>query len=233
VEGQFIRPTYLGECILPFRCLAPLQAVIPWDGHHLLRHGDYRLRHYPGLKDWWRKAETTWTDHDSSHRLSLTDRLDYRHGLTKQFPAPAYRVVYTKGGAYLAAAIVSDTSAVIDHKLYWGAVAGLPEARYLTAVLNSGITTLAVRPMQARGEHNPRDFDKYVFQLPIPRYDPSDPSHARLVELAECAEHLAAATVLPVARFELQRRHIRQELDREGIAADINAIVKSLLDIGT
>ena len=26
--------------------------------------------------------------------------------------------------------------------------------------------------MQARGEHNPRDFDKYICRLPIPLYDP-------------------------------------------------------------
>jgi hypothetical protein len=86
--------------------------------------------------------------------------------------------------------------------------------------------------MQARGEHNPRHFDKYVFQLPIPAYDPSDPSHARLVDLAEHAEDVAAATPLPETRFELQRRHIRQELDHQGISTEINAIVKQLLDIG-
>ena len=85
--------------------------------------------------------------------------------------------------------------------------------------------------MQARGEHNPRDFDKYVFQLPIPQYDPDDAAHARLIVLAEHAEHVAAATSLPEVRFERQRKYIRDALDRDGVAADINAIVKELLDI--
>jgi SAM-dependent methyltransferase len=232
VEDRFIRSVYLGQCILPFHVMAPLKAIIPWDGQRLFLQGDAKLMQYPGLADWWSKAETIWTDHDTSRRLSLMQRLDYRRGLTRQFPAPKYRVVYSKGGAYLAAAIVTDTSAVIDHKLYWGAAENLAEARYLTAILNSGIITLAVRPMQALGEHNPRDFDKYVFQLPIPRYDAGESSHERLVELAECAERAAAVTTLPEARFELQRRHVRQELDRQGISAEINEIVKQLLDIG-
>jgi hypothetical protein len=101
------------------------------------------------------------------------------------------------------------------------------EARYLTAILNSSALTMAVRPMQARGEHNPRDFDKYVFQFPIPRYDPADAAHARLAVLAERAAHVAAATTLPDVRFERQRKYLRDALERDGITEDI----KVLLDI--
>jgi hypothetical protein len=217
---------------MPFRCQPPLQAIIPWDGHRLLRYGDDSLRQYPGLADWCSKSESAWGLHDTSRRLTLTDRLDFRRGMTKQFPAPEYRVVYNKAGAYLVAALITDTSAVIDHSLYWAAARGVGEARYLTAILNSEVITLAVRPMQARGEHNPRHFDKYPFQLPIPAYDANDPRHARLVDLAERAEDIASATPLPKTRFELQRRHIRQEIDRYGISAEINSIVKHLLDFG-
>ena len=231
VENQFIRPIYLGECILPFRSLLPAQAIIPWDGHHLLQEGEMELARYPGLADWLRKCEATWERYRSSDRLTLLEQLNYRHKLIHQFPLRAHRIVYSKSGMYLAAARISDPTAVIDHKLYWGAVSDLDEARYLTAILNSSVVTMAVRPMQARGEHNPRDFDKYVFQLPIPRYDPSDAEHARLVALAEHAEHIAAATALPDVRFERQRKLIRDVLDRDGVAEDINAIVKALLEI--
>ena len=85
--------------------------------------------------------------------------------------------------------------------------------------------------MQARGEHNARDFDKYVFQLPIPQYDPKDAGHTRLVVLAEQAERVAGTTTLPNVRFERQRRHIRDALELDGVGTDINAIVKSLLDV--
>jgi SAM-dependent methyltransferase len=230
VEEKFIRPIYLGESVMPFRCKEPLQAIIPWDGQHLLRDGDLRLDHYPGLQDWLHRAEVIWSQH-SSQRLSLAERLDYRRGITQQFPIAEHRVVYGASGAYLAAAYVADPSAIVEHKLYWAPTASRNEARYLTAILNSSVLTMAVRPMQARGEHNPRDFDKYVFQLPIPRYDPNDAAHARLVILAEHAEQVAAAVTLPEVRFERQRKNIRDTLDRDGTAADIDSIVKALLDV--
>jgi SAM-dependent methyltransferase len=233
VEEEFILPLYLGECILPFRCLEALRAVIPWDGQRLLDTGNARLGRHAGLADWWHQAEAVWEQHrrGGSRRLSLMQRLDYHHGITQQFPIPEYRVVYSASGSYLAAAIVTETSAVIEHKLYWGPAGSHAEARYLTAILNSTTLTMAVRPMQARGEHNPRDFDKYIFQIPIPQYEPSDAAHAQLVALAERAEHVAARTALPEVRFELQRKCIREALDRDGVGADINAIVKALLDI--
>ena len=85
--------------------------------------------------------------------------------------------------------------------------------------------------MQARGEHNARDFDKYVFQLPIPQYDPEDAEHTRLVVLAEQAERVADTTTLPDVRFERQRKYIRDALELDGVGTDINTIVKSLLDL--
>jgi SAM-dependent methyltransferase len=233
VESEFIRPIYTGECILPFLCLPPLQAIIPWDGHRLLREGDLGLGRHPGLAKWLHDTETIWMQHRSSDRLTLAERLDYRRGVTKQFPIAQHRVVYGASGTYLAAAIVEDSPAIVEHKLYWAPAVSLDEARYLTAILNSSALTLAVRPMQVHGEHNPRDFDKYVFQLPIPRYDPADAAHAQLAALAERAARVAAATTLPDVRFERQRKHIRDALERDGLADDIDAIVKALLDIET
>lgn len=231
VESEFIRPVYTGECILPFLCLPPLQAVIPWDGRRLLREGDLGLGRHPGLAKWLHDTETIWIQHRSSDRLTLTERLDYRRGITQQFPIAQHRVVYGASGTYLAAAIVEDSAAIVEHKLYWAPADSLDEARYLTAILNSSALTMAVRPMQVHGEHNPRDFDKYVFQLPIPRYDPADAAHAQLADLAERAVSVAAATTLPHGRFEHQRKHVRDALERDGLADDIDAIVKALLDI--
>jgi hypothetical protein len=229
VERKFIRPLYLGDSILPFRILPAFETVVPWDGKRLLDGNAEHLDLYPGLATWWRRAEDIWTQNRSSERLQLTERLDYRRGLSQQFPASSHRVVYTKSGMYLAAAIVSDTTAVIDHKLYWGKATSLDEARFLTAILNSTALTMAVRPLQGRGEHNPRDFDKYVFQLPIPLYDPRDSAHKLLVELAERSEQVAASVHLPTVRFETQRRRIREALVDNGVSVDIDSIVKPLL----
>ena len=192
VEREFVRPLFLGDSVLPFRCLDPFLAAIPWDGTRLLHGADERLDLYPGLAAWWRSAESTWLQHRSSERLTLVQRLDYRRGLSQQFPAPNYRVLYATSGMYMAAAFITDPNAVIDTKLYWGAAQNAQEARYLCAILNAPVTTSSVRPLQSRGEHNPRDFHKYVFQLPIPLYDEADPVHAALVALAERADRVAA-----------------------------------------
>jgi hypothetical protein len=87
--------------------------------------------------------------------------------------------------------------------------------------------------MQRRGEHNPRHVGKKVFDLPIPLYNPHDAVHARLVSLSVHAEQVAAATPLPEIRFEVQRRKIREALESDGVAAEIDAIVKSLLEQGS
>jgi hypothetical protein len=220
---------HLGETVLPYRLLEPLRAVIPWDGQRLLDSTDERLASFPGLVEWWVQADTAWNANRSSDALTLREQLDYRKKLSDQFPIADLRVVYSKSGMYLAAAIVRGDS-VIDHKLYWGAVSSLAEARYLLAILNSDAVTQRVRPLQARGEHNPRDYDKYVWQLPIPLYNPEDPRHARLAQLAEQAEVIAGAVVLPKdKRFETLRRTVRQALAETETGREIEDQVAELL----
>lgn len=229
VEREFVRPLYVGSSVAPYRVFEPARAVVPWDGERLLHGGDDRLNRYRGLARWWRAAEDIWHRNRPDSGLSLVRQLDYHGKLSRQFPVPRIRVVYAKSGMYMAAAVVYDSVSIIDHKLYWGAMESIDEARYLTAVLNSTTLTLAVRPLQGRGEHNPRDFDKYVWRLPIPAYDPSDSAHRWLVACAERAEAVAAGVELPAVRFEVQRRSIRRALEADGVATDIDAIVKELL----
>lgn len=97
------------------------------------------------------------------------ERLDYRHGLSQQFPAGGHRVVYTASGMYMAAAVVSDLPTVIEHKLYWGQMTSLDEARFLTAILNSTVLTTAVRPLQGPRRTQPPRFR----QICVPATDPT------------------------------------------------------------
>lgn len=230
VESEFVRPVHLGATILPFRPMEPWLGVIPRDHKGLLSGDDARLDLYPGLADWWRNAEATWAAHKGTNPLSLIGQIDFRKKLTQQFPAPPHRVVYTKGGQYLAAARISDPGVVIDHKLYWATVSSVEEARYLTAILNSAELTPLLAPLQSRGEHNPRDFDKYVWRLPIPIYDPNSDEHTALVELAEQAEGIAADTdVSGINTFQAQRRVVRQALDGAVVAKKIDELVIALV----
>jgi hypothetical protein len=229
IEEKFIKHLYLGACMLPFRSLRPREAVIPWDGH-LLGVDDIDL--YPGLAAWWRAAENAWRRKRSGSQLSLLQQLDYRRKLSQQFPVAGYRVVYPKSAMYCAAAVIANVDnedALIDQQLYWGQAATLDEARYLTAILNAPVLTSAVQELQPRGEHNPRDIAKYIFQLPIPLYDPNDAAHQELIALAVHAEHVAAAVALPDVRFEALRRRVRQALADDGVTGDIDMVVGALL----
>jgi hypothetical protein len=203
-----------------------VNAASPSDGRLNTRSGETILNDdYRGLAAWWKQAEAVWDAHKSSERLSLAERLNYMRGLTEQFPAQANRVVYTASGTYLSPARVTNPLAVIEHKLYWAATSGIKEGRYLRAILNSPVLTELVRPLQSVGAFGPPDFDKYVFRLTIPLYDPSNAEHERLVELAERAEEVARDLELPVGTdFRALRRRVRNALDRCGLGGAINEL---------
>ncbi|MGA2319736.1 MAG: N-6 DNA methylase [Solirubrobacteraceae bacterium] len=230
VESIFIRPAYLGESIAPFRVLSVPEAIVPYDGTRLMDGEDERIDRYPGLAEWWRGAEAIWLTNRSSEKRTLLDQLDYMHQLSAQFPLASRRVVYTKAGNTLAAAVVRDPTAIIDHKLYWAPAQSEREAAYLAAVLNAPVLNDLVRPYQSVGAFGARDFDKYIWRSPIPTFDTHHPLHARLVTLAGDAEAIAEGVELPAyGGFQAARRQIRAALTEAGLAQALNEAVAELL----
>lgn len=223
VESPFVRPAYLGESIAPFRVLNVGRAVVPYDGTRLMDGSDDRIDRYPGLARWWRDSEALWLTHRSSARRTLAEQLDYLGQLRAQFPIAPIRVVYSKAGNHLAAAIVQDGLGVIDHTLYWAPVGTLDEANYLTAILNAPALTDLIRPFQSVGAFGPRHFDKYVWQAPIPAFDPSKEAHRRLAQLGTEATEIAAQIDIPHAQgFQAARRRIRQALGDAQLDEQLN-----------
>jgi hypothetical protein len=162
--------------------------------------------------------------------MSLLDRLDFRRGAGLQFPIAPQRVLYSKAGNRLAAARVSDATVVIDHTLYWSTAASAEEARYLAAILNSATLTDRVAPLQARGQFGRRHFDKYVFYVPIPIFDPAHPDHQALAALGARAEAIAEVVELPEGvHFQTARRTVRHALEEDGVAGQIEASVATLI----
>src|SRR5438045_9727544 len=80
---------------------------------------------------------------------------------------------------HLGGSRLNDRRAVIEHKLYWATAASKAEAQYLCAILNSATFTELVRPFMSYGKDE-RDFDKHVWQLPVPLYDTTDELHRSL-----------------------------------------------------
>jgi hypothetical protein len=139
--------------------------------------------------------------------------------------------VYTKAATLLSAAVLDDPSVIVDHKAYWTVARTIEEARYLTAIVNSGTVLARIIPMQPRGWRDPRDFDNLVWELPIPEFDRRQALHRELADAASEAEPVAAAVPLHEgSHFMRQRRAIRDALAEDGIAATIDALVARLLD---
>lgn len=81
VESDFVRDTYLGENVLPFRLLPARHSVLPIEGARLIPQD--RLDLYPGLAAWWRDAERVW-EANSKGRLTDAPR-------TARLPPQAHR----------------------------------------------------------------------------------------------------------------------------------------------
>ena len=228
VESEFVRPTLTGEQILPFRVLPAEQFVVPITSRGDILSGEHpNIDAYPGLASWVRTAEAQWAEHGTS-KLTLAGQIDHMSKLTHQFPIPQTRVVYAKAGMHVAAALVTDDRAAIDHKLYWGAVASAAEGRFLVGILNSASLTGLVRPLMSYGKDE-RDIDKHVWKLPIPSYDPDNDAHLNISRLsgelaAEIGELELAST-----NFVTNRRQVRAHIAASPLGRELDALVAQLL----
>lgn len=230
VEREFLHPVLLGESIVPFRVLKPFEGVVPITPQAvLLDAAGAANRGFSGLSAWMRDAEFTWREHGRS-AMTLTERWDYHRGLAAQFPIPPLRVLFTASGTHPAACVCRDQTAVIEHKLYWGAVRTEDEGHYLSAILGCEATRQRVEHLQSRGQFGARDFDKVMFTLPIPRFDAARETHAALAAAGAEAERFVAAMDLdPVAPFQRTRGQVRAALRDAGIADRIDVLVGQLL----
>ena len=228
VESRFLRPLCLGESVAPYRLLAPVLAVVPWDGSSLLDARKADAQGFLELADWLGRAEKVWDKHKSG-ALSFVEQIDYYGKLSAQFPVPEFRILYTASGTLPAAAMLKDERAVIEHKLYWGKVEE-QEGYYLCSVLNSEAARTRIAHMQSRGQWGARDIDKLLFEVALPRFNSKDVLHSDVAKAGKQAEAVAAAVVLPEGgHFVKARRLIREALVEDGVGEQIEKLVERLL----
>ncbi|MBL0924257.1 MAG: N-6 DNA methylase [Sphingomonadaceae bacterium] len=233
IEVEFLRPVYLGESIAPYRVLSNVTGIIPWNPNKrevMDMEGAYTIGKRL-LADWLNRAEKLWDKHGTGG-MELRNRWDYGHALSGQFPLGGSRIVYSKAGTQPAACVISDKNGIIDHKLYQMPVKSKEEGYFLCAILNSETARAAAEQWQSEGQWGKRDFDKAVFNLPIPLFNANDPLHADLAKAAAKAEKLAAKVELKEGEhFTRTRKRIRLALIENGIAAKIEALVAELIGV--
>jgi hypothetical protein len=137
--------------------------------------------------------------------------------------------VYNSSGMHLVAARLNDRRAVIEHSLYWATAASTAEAQYLCAILNAATFTEIVRPFMSYGKDE-RHFDKHIWQVPVPLYDPSDDLHCRLsARGAELEESIGKLDLKPGRHFAAVRRDVRGFIAESEAGRDVEALVEELL----
>ena len=83
---------------------------------------------------------------------------------------------------------------------------------------------------QSEGQWGKRDFDKAMFNLPIPLFDPKSRLHKELAAAAMHAEFVSSRVEVKAGEyFVTTRNRIRRTLVEEGIADDIEKLVEKLL----
>jgi predicted RNA methylase len=234
IESEYLRPVLLGESILPYRVFRPFEGVVPvTERGEVLDAAGAAGRGLDGLHGWMQRAEAMWTANANSLKLTLVGRWNYHNELGAQFPIAPLRVVYAKAGTQPAACLLREARGVVDHMLYWTTPADEAEGRYLTAILNSETARARAEQYQPRGQFGARHFDKVIFNLPIPRFDPKDELHLALANAAAQAEEAAANVVLPDGvKFQRARGLVRTALTEAKVSQKINDLVAKLLDGG-
>jgi hypothetical protein len=231
VEAEFLHPVLLGESILPYRVWRPFEGVVPVTAQGAVLDSEAAAnRGYSGLHGWMTAAEGIWNAHTTSE-ISLIQQFDYYGKLSAQFPIARLRVVYAASGTIPAACLLRGSAAVIEHAIYCAQASSESEGHYLAALLNSETARARVAAMQARGQWGARHFDKVMFNLPIPIFEPSERLHNELAAAAAEAERIAAAFELPeTVKFQRARKLIRDALTETGIAQHVDELVARLLD---
>lgn len=232
VEAEFLHPVLLGESVLPYRIFKPFEAVVPVTPKgEVLDAMAAANRGYDGLHSWMSKAEAVWEANKRSDNYSLTGLFDYFGQLSSQFPIAPLRVVYAKAGTQPAAALVRDGKSIVENLLYWCAITTEQEGEYLCAIINSETARKRMESHQARGQWGARHFDKVIFNLPIPRFNPKNCTHNALAKAAKDAERTASRLALPAeVKFQRARSMVRNVLTEAGIAKQIDDLVTRLLD---
>jgi hypothetical protein len=186
-------------------------------------------RGFSRLADWLGQTERIWNTHGKG-KTTFKQKIDYSRYLSSQFPIPSMRVVYSKSGTLPAATVICDREIIIDHKLYWAQPKDEDEAYYLVAILNSETGRARSEHWQSEGQWGKRDFDKAIFNLMIPAFDPKSELHVALAELGQRAEDVASKIHYDDQEyFTTIRRRVRDALVTAGISDQIDRNVESLL----
>lgn len=228
VESKFVHDLLLGSSIVPYRIQWPDKAVLPVADGKLLSAKD--RANYPLLQKRWEAIEAVWDANKKTSKITLDDQIDWQGKLGRQVPTPPIRVVYSRSGNRIAAALCTDHTALIEQTLCWMPVRTTAEGHYLVAVLNSDVVASQIAAKQSKGLYGARDIVRLPWRLWIAVYDGADATHTEIADLGAQAFTIASAVDLSaVSSFTAGRAAVRAAVTAAGISSKIETAVSAML----
>lgn len=253
VESRFLYATLLSTDLLPFGHLDYRVVVLPiepQENHFRIIDADKaRQRGFLHLARWLERAGNEWAKRrgEKAERMSIYERLDRVHGLTRQNPQAKYRVMYPDVQRVpIAANVRTDevvfviggqelkvSDIVVDTTTYAYETSNLDEANYLASFLNSAVTDQRLASLRRRNQKTHPHVHKKIFDVaPIPKFDARNPTHRRLAELGkECSTKVecwlasgAARNIKSIGRLRGMARETLKDNLKE-----IDGLVKEIL----
>ena len=126
---------------------------------------------------------------DNAKILTLEQRLNYGHALTKPEQHSPLKVIYAGIGTIVKACFLKEPF-IIDTSVYYYVPESEEEAYYLVAYLNSNIITENVRLIGSTGQGGSlRNIHKTPLKFGLKKFDKNNENHLKLVELGKSAEN--------------------------------------------
>lgn len=242
VEAQYLYATILGRQLLPFGYTDLSLVVLPMEykptGLSMVNKEMALGKGHLGLHEWLSQTETLWnTQKKVGNKSTVYQWLDYIGKLTSQHPTDYHTVVYNTAGTNLASCVISPPLSKIglpvrgfaaDADTYYYQSKDDMEAHYLSAFLNAPYVDDAIKPYQTRGQWGARHIHRRPFEVVlIPRFDPKDESHQKLVELSKTCHEKVGELTLKGKSIGRLRALVRQALKSE--LEEIDNLVRHIL----
>ena len=250
IESRHVFDVHLGETLVPYAMLEPLNALLP------LRAGDAQLPTDANgvcgirsnglerrMRQRWQTISALWEQNKSpANKLDLAGEINYLRKLSAQLAwrldpgIRSIRVAYNQSGAPTAA-IIYDDEAIADYTLFWISCKDIQEANYLLAIINSDALATAVNKYTtANWAGNTRHLHKHLWKLPIPEFDPGNRRHVAIANAGEAAALGAALQLeqlreqrdkvtVTVARREL-RKWLRESKEGKVVEREVGRLLR-------
>jgi len=250
VESRFLYQVVTGSELVPFYTTKLPIAVLPVEPangvYRILDSEEAKRRGYSGLKEWLIRAEKVWKEKrkEKAIKMNIYQRLDYSRGLTNQSSKKKYKILYNTSGTYLVACLMKNEPTKVkinssfleiqgvvgESTTYWFDTNNREEGLFITAMLNAPIIDALIKPMQSRGLWGERHIHKKVLELPLPKFNPKNKTHMKLVDLSNDAEDKASKIINELEAKYSSIGKIRQ-LVKAGLSEEILKIDKIVREL--